>query len=451
MVAFKYGEWDYICRVSPQPICNLFFRQLLVHPDRGLQAAPDPYLGLSTTTDPSARDALLKELGLGLRSPCSIPRMEAAGGKFDSVGNAANIVICCLSIFVVAGLVIKCFRRKAAVARMEMMILLGLYGLMKFFEILDTGAILEQGSQSIVWLTSIHHALTVLFFFALVWLAFLSLQLVEDGSKFSLLPLASSLAFLFFGSIYIFLDTGFGVTHYFSSQPASHLYSPWTFSMVILWPFIALGIYAVVTVYVSVRILGELKPVAVLLCGMMAFALGTIFRWILTQPICHSSGATVDGSFLGSLLELGALALLVYIWACLTEAEWDEYGAGLGLPCPPPPPAENKFLNNHQHHHTPVNLDDNEQLVVVDRPASRDDPRDPRMALENPPFHPAYQHFAPAPKFPLPSPAFPNQQSNQSSSSAPAPTPLSLLDDPHGPLVDHSGTHPLLHQSDYKK
>jgi mannitol-specific phosphotransferase system IIBC component len=33
----------------------------------------------------------------------------------------ANIVICCLSIFVVAGLVIKCFRRKAAVARMEMM------------------------------------------------------------------------------------------------------------------------------------------------------------------------------------------------------------------------------------------------------------------------------------------------------------------------------------------
>jgi hypothetical protein len=34
------------------PLGNLFFRQLLVHPDRGLQAAHDPYLGLSTTTDP---------------------------------------------------------------------------------------------------------------------------------------------------------------------------------------------------------------------------------------------------------------------------------------------------------------------------------------------------------------------------------------------------------------
>ena len=62
---------------------------------------------------------------------------------------------------------------------------------MKFFEIFDTGSFLEQGSQSIVWLTSIHLALTVLFYFSLVWLGFLGLQLVEDGSKISLLPLLS--------------------------------------------------------------------------------------------------------------------------------------------------------------------------------------------------------------------------------------------------------------------
>ncbi|OAV93836.1 hypothetical protein PTTG_01653 [Puccinia triticina 1-1 BBBD Race 1] len=336
MVAFKYGEWDYICRVSPQPICSLFFRQLLVHPDRGEQAAPDAYLQLPAA-DPTAREAALRELGLGIRAPCAIPRMESVGGKPDALGNAANIVACCLSLFVVAGFIRKAFRRKAAVARVEILILLGLYGLLKFFEIFATGAFLEQGARAVVWLTALHLALVVCFFGALVWLGFLGLQLVEDGTPLSLGPLAASLAFLFIGSIYIFLDTGFGVTHYFSSQPASHLYSPWTFSLVILWPLIALTIYGGLTVLVAVRILGELKPVIVVLCSLMTLGLGEIFRWVLTQPICHSSDATVDGSFVASLLELGALGLVVYNWTCLTEAEWEEYN-DLGFAFPPAHP-----------------------------------------------------------------------------------------------------------------
>jgi len=94
MVAFKYGEWDYICRVSPQPICNLFFRQLLVHPDHGVEAAPDPYLGLPSD-DPSARQSLVRELGLGIRSSCSIPRMETAGGQLNSLG---NLILCCVAL-----------------------------------------------------------------------------------------------------------------------------------------------------------------------------------------------------------------------------------------------------------------------------------------------------------------------------------------------------------------
>jgi len=429
MVAFKYGEWDYICRVSPQPICNLFFRQLLVHPDHGVEAAPDPYLGLPSD-DPSARQSLVRELGLGIRSSCSIPRMETAGGQLNSLGNVADIVLCCFSIFVVIGLILKAFRRKAAVARVELIILLGLYGLMKFFEIFDTGSFLEQGSQSIVWLTSIHLALTVLFYFSLVWLGFLGLQLVEDGSKISLLPLLSCLAFLFIGSIYIFLDTGFGVTHYFSSQPASHLYSPWTFTMVILWPFIALTIYAGLTILVSVRILGELKPVVVLLCSMMTIAMGTIFRWILTQPICHSSSATVDGSFMGSLLELVSVGLLVYIWVCLTEAEWDEYSDMAGLGYPGGPAFDNQFLNGSlisRHPPPPAISNHDDQLVIVDRISS----------LDARPTH--------LPDLDVQHPFKPPQAANIH--------PQPLPDDPYGPLVKHNydGLEPPLDASHFNK
>jgi len=80
--------------VSPQPICNLFFRQLLVHPDHGVEAAPDPYLGLPSD-DPSARQSLVRELGLGIRSSCSIPRMETAGGQLNSLG---NLILCCVAL-----------------------------------------------------------------------------------------------------------------------------------------------------------------------------------------------------------------------------------------------------------------------------------------------------------------------------------------------------------------
>lgn len=429
MVAFKYGEWDYICRVSPQPICNLFFRQLLVHPDHGVQAAPDSYLGLPSD-DPSARQSLLSELGLGIRSSCSIPRMESTGGQLNSLGNVADIVLCCFSIFVVIGIIFKAFRRKAAVARVEMMILLGLYGLIKFFEIFDTGSFLEQGSQSIVWLTSIHHSLTVLFYFCLIWLGFLGLQLIEDGTKISLIPLLSCMTFLFIGSIYIFLDTGFGVTHYFSSQPASHLYSPWTFSMVILWPFIALTIYAGLTILVSVKILGELKPVVVLLFSMMTIAMGTIFRWILTQPICHSSNATVDGSFMGSLLELVSLGLLVYIWICLTEAEWDEYSDMGGLGYPVGPTFDNKLLHNSslvsRHPLPPAVSNHDDQLVIVDRISSLDG-RPTHLPLDS-------QHLF-----------MPPQASNIQHHQPP--------DDQHGPLVNHNydGLGPTLDSSNFNK
>lgn len=322
MVAFTYGEWHYICRVSPQSICNLFFRQLLVHPDRGIQAAPAPYLDLPP--DPQERERVIDELGIGIRSSCSIPRMASAGGKSGSVGNIADIIFCCISIIVTFAFLFKASKRKAAVARIEMMIFLILFNIIKFLEILDTGSILRQGSRSIVWITSLHYSFLVLFYFILIWLGFLSLQLVEDGSKFSLAPLLSSCLFLFFGSVYIFLDTGFGITHYFSSQPASNLYSPWTFSMVILWPFIAITIYLTLTILVSVKGLMEKRPAIFTILTMVVLIVGETFRWILNQPICHSSNGTVDGSFAGTIFELIAISLVVYVWICLTESEWGE-------------------------------------------------------------------------------------------------------------------------------
>ncbi|KAA1067729.1 hypothetical protein PGT21_050122 [Puccinia graminis f. sp. tritici] len=422
MVSFKYGEWSYICRVSPQPICNLFFRQLLVHPERGVQAAPDPSLNLPSE-DLTQREGIVKELGVGINPTCTIPRMEVVGGKLDSLGNVANIVLCCVSIFVVGWLVRKAFRRKAAVARVEIILLLIIYGLLKFFEIFANGGVLEQGSQSIVWLTGLDHSLLVVFFFGLIWLGFLGLQVVEDGSLFSLVPLATCSTFLFVASNYIFLDTGFGITHYFASQPADHLYSPWTFTMVILWPLIALTIYAGLTILVSVKVLGELKPVILLLCSLMTIGLAELFRWILSQPICHSSHGTVDGSFMGSLFELVSLGLLVYTWISLTEAEWDEYqDFGFGFPTAQPilqqQQQQNSFFGSARQ--TPSHLSPDDQPVIVNRPHSLD---------YRPDIHP---NLSNTPNLPFPNQLQPeNPLLHQQQPHLPSTSPL----DQHGPIV----------------
>lgn len=200
--------------------------------------------------------------------------------------------------------------------------------------------------------------------------------------------------------------------------------------MVILWPFIALTIYAGLTILVSVKILGELKPVVVLLFSMMTIAMGTIFRWILTQPICHSSNATVDGSFMGSLLELVSLGLLVYIWICLTEAEWDEYSDMGGLGYPVGPTSDNKLLHNSslvsRHPLPPAVSNHDDQLVIVDRISSLDG-RPTHLPLDS-------QHLF-----------MPPQASNIQHHQPP--------DDQHGPLVNHNydGLGPTLDSSNFNK
>lgn len=107
-----------------------------------------------------------------------------------------------------------------------------IYSLIAFFQLLDTGTMLRQGSRSLVWVTAIHQTLIVWFFAVLVWLGTLGFQFIEDGTWSSVGPLIVLGGFLSIGSAYIFFDTGFGITHYFASQPASNLYSPWTFRYV---------------------------------------------------------------------------------------------------------------------------------------------------------------------------------------------------------------------------
>lgn len=321
-----YGDFSYICRHVPSyPICNLFFRQLLINP-HNINAPDFIALGLP---DPSknlnAFQTALKDAGVGVRPECSIPRMGAAGGVDGRVGNVPNILLCSLSFFFSLALAIRAGRRVAAVARLEIFILFLLYSLTCLFQLFDTGSFLKQGEKSIVWLTGIHQGLIVGLFWTLAWVGWLGFQVVEDGTLSSLVPYSFGFIILTVGSTYISLDVGFTITSYFQSSNPSSLTSAWLFSLLIVWPLVAIAFYCVVTGGVVVRVLKERKPVILLSATVFVFALSQGAYWGLSHKICTGSNGKMDGSWIATLLETVSMALLFLTWKSITEDAWDDY------------------------------------------------------------------------------------------------------------------------------
>lgn len=173
------------CRNIPSlPTCNLFFRQLFYHPN-GVLAPAASLLGLPPFSDPNFSVALAN-VGMGINPACSIPRMGAAGGASGNLGNIANIVLCSLSVIIALALAVLAGRRGAAVGRQEYRFLFFVYAVLQVLQLLDTGGIFAQASTALSIITAVHLGVLVGFFWILLWTAFLSLQIVEDGTVASL-------------------------------------------------------------------------------------------------------------------------------------------------------------------------------------------------------------------------------------------------------------------------
>ncbi|KAM0747402.1 hypothetical protein T439DRAFT_359726 [Meredithblackwellia eburnea MCA 4105] len=309
MVLFKFGNFDWACRNVPSlPVCNLFYRQLLVHP-HGLTAPATSILGLPDASSSNFTQALA-HAGVGVNPSCSISRMAATGGPSGSLGNIANIVLCGLSVIIALVLAVQAGRRAAAVGRIEMRILFLVYALVQAAQLVDTGAFLRAGGTALSWVSAVHLGLVVGMFWTLLWVAFLSLQVVEDGTLPSIAPMVAILVILTVGSSYIFVDTAFTVTNYFVSKDPAALHSIWIFVLTIIWPAVAAFVYYVVQMMVVVRVLKETKPLLLFSGSAFLFILSQADYFALSHTICKGSNGKVDGSFIATLLETAAVGVL---------------------------------------------------------------------------------------------------------------------------------------------
>ncbi|KAG6843971.1 hypothetical protein H0H87_011252 [Tephrocybe sp. NHM501043] len=102
------------------------------------------------------------------------------------LGKIAYILACGLSFIFTLLLIWLAHRRKAAVGRIEMRTLLGIYAVTLPLNAITTGAFQQQGSTALFVLTALHAGFVAAFFWALLANALVATQVVEDGTWSSL-------------------------------------------------------------------------------------------------------------------------------------------------------------------------------------------------------------------------------------------------------------------------
>ncbi|KAF9444660.1 hypothetical protein P691DRAFT_807003 [Macrolepiota fuliginosa MF-IS2] len=303
----RFGEYKSLCsQASSYALCNLFYLQLQ-------RQAPD-VLG-STSQRPSAP--------VGINPECGIPKLHTEG----SLSNIGNNILCGVGILVTAILLWGCQKRVAAVGRVEFRALLVTYLVSLAFQLVTAGALLEQGTQALGALTAIHAGIVASLFWVLLWNAFTTTQVVDDGRRVSVIILHAGQFAFFLVTMFIALDTAFGFTSTFGSvsNPPDSIRSIPLFVLTSIWPGAAAVLSLFVTAYVVTRILHERRPFWIYLGAIVVFIVAQVFRLSpVGTSICETSGSRVDGSFVATFLETVTIVVMYYGWTDITKASWDE-------------------------------------------------------------------------------------------------------------------------------
>ncbi|WWD20566.1 hypothetical protein CI109_105042 [Kwoniella shandongensis] len=328
-----FGSFRWICSHTPLPQCNLLFSQLFYQDNPPLtQLFPTSsnffsqynINGQSASEDPVVL-AAKSAAGTGVGANCEIARV----GQRGSSGDIALIVLSAVSLILALVLVFTASRRKAAVGRVELRLLLIVYGIHSALQLLTMSSLLEQGSKGLAILSSIHVAFVATLFWLLLGNGLIATQVVEDGTFSALVPLVIGSVLFFIATLYVSLDTSLHWTESFVlvGSDVGTLKATALFVLTLIWPAVAAVLYLVIMLYVVLGMLKEVKPAVLYLGSFLLFAVAQVIFFLASQPLCDSSNGKVNSAFLATLLECLSVITLYFAWRSITEDDWgeDEY------------------------------------------------------------------------------------------------------------------------------
>lgn len=128
----------------------------------------------------------------------------------------------------------------------------------------------------------------------------------------------------FIGTGFIAADTAFAWTSTFQASDPLTLKNDGLYVLYLLFPLICLFVYFCIESFIVIRILGERRPLFLLLGAVLAFALGQIFDFVISVHICLGTDGKIDGSLFETLFTLISVGLLWWFWISIVEGEYPE-------------------------------------------------------------------------------------------------------------------------------
>ena len=331
MGAEPFGAFGEICRRAPLPQCNLFFAQYWRKgSDFSVLFPPSsPAFSFYNITSNNVRDDTTVQLarrqaGAGLGAACQIPRP----GQRGSAGDFALVIVSAMAILIMAGLIYHAARRKAAVGRIEMRVLLIGFALHSALQALTMASMLEHGSTALLVLSAIHCGVIAMLAWLLIANLIIVTQVVEDGSLSSLIPIGIVSAIIFGGTLYIGLATGYGwndpFIFYSDSNPAL-LKNTALFVITLIWPLAAIVVYISAMVFLIVRNSYEVISTAYLGGSAVLFFGGQLALFLANTAVCEGAHAKTSAAFIAAITNTAAVGLLHMMWHSVTEETWEDY------------------------------------------------------------------------------------------------------------------------------
>ncbi|KAL4944064.1 hypothetical protein BDV06DRAFT_188236 [Aspergillus oleicola] len=286
MGSTQFGNFNDFCRDSTLPVCNLF---------------------VSSNQPPNrAFDG------------CALTGITLSNDRY--LANLGSILLAFIAILASLFLIWRSDRKQAAVGRREMQIFLFGFIVIEIAEIFTVGGFpinddVRKGFSA-VHVAAIAATCWILFLNALV-----GFQFLDDGTPASMGLLLFSGIVIFVGTGYIALDTAFGWTDEFRTEPDNYRNIA-LYVLYQLFPLVCLFAFFVLEMFLVIRILGEFRPMLYLAAATILFAIGQIFNYVISTHLCQATDGKINGALFETLFTLLSVVTLWFFWSSITEDDW---------------------------------------------------------------------------------------------------------------------------------
>jgi hypothetical protein len=170
--------------------------------------------------------------------------------------------------------------------------------------------------------TAVHLGAISATFWVLLLNALVGFQLLEDGRPLSMGLVTGSALVIFVGTGYIALDTAFGYTGYFNPSLSPPYRNIGLYVLYQLLPLVFLVGYFAAASVLTLKVLGEPKPLIYLTAAALLFAIGQIFNYAISVYICNGTSGAINGAMFETFFTLLAVVAVWHFWHSITEDDF---------------------------------------------------------------------------------------------------------------------------------